>query len=92
MLSSLPSETFTELEEYLTKLSKLRTEAAASRNIDINGGKRARDEDDDERLEKKRKMEQEEKVKKANTSRGVKQLAKVNTAGMMKLSAFFKKA
>ncbi|VBB79995.1 Putative ribonuclease [Podospora comata] len=92
VLSSLPSETFTELEEYLTKLSKLRTEAAASRNIDINGGKRARDEDDDERLEKKRKMEQEEKVKKANTSRGVKQLAKVNTAGMMKLSAFFKKA
>ncbi|KAK4198618.1 putative ribonuclease [Triangularia verruculosa] len=89
--SSLPSETFAPLEEYLSKLSKLRAEAAASRSNDINGGKRSRDEEDDERLEKKRKMEQEEKVKKANTSRGVKQLAKVNTSGMMKLSSFFKK-
>ncbi|KAK0673027.1 putative ribonuclease, partial [Cercophora samala] len=90
--SSLPNdETFAALEEYLEQLSKLRAEAAASRSNDINGGKRSRDEDEDERLEKKRKMEQEEKVKKANTSRGVKQLAKVNTQGMMKLSAFFKK-
>ncbi|KAK0742470.1 ribonuclease H2, subunit B [Apiosordaria backusii] len=89
--SSLPSDTFAPLEEYLSQLSKLRAEAAASRSNDINGGKRARDEEDDERLEKKRKMEQEDKVKKANTSRGVKQLAKVDTKGMMKLSAFFKK-
>ncbi|KAK4176429.1 putative ribonuclease [Triangularia setosa] len=89
--SALPSDTFAYLDEYLSKLSKLRSEAAASRSNDINGGKRSRDEDDDERLEKKRKMEQEEKVKKANTSRGVKQLAKVDTKGMVKLSAFFKK-
>ncbi|KAK4190780.1 putative ribonuclease [Podospora australis] len=85
------TENFKPLEEYVTKLAKLRQEAAASRANDFSGGKRGRDEEDDERAEKKRKMEAEEKIKKANQSRGVKQLAKVNTSGMMKLSAFFKK-
>ncbi|KAK4164500.1 ribonuclease H2, subunit B [Cladorrhinum sp. PSN259] len=81
---------FKPLDEYLEKLAKLRQEAAASRSNDF-AGKRGRDEEDDERAEKKRKMEAEEKVKKANQSRGVKKLAKVNTMGMKKMSDFFKK-
>ena len=43
------------------------------------------------RAEKKRK-EEEEKMKKAGESRGVRELKKVNTSGMKKLSAFFGKA
>ena len=51
-------------------------------------------EEDDEvvaaREEKKRKKEEEERRKK-NESRGVKELKKVDTSGMKKLSAFFAK-
>lgn len=91
---SLAKETcsinFTPLEEYLAKLSKLRAEALSSRSVDYSR-KRGRDEDDDEaRAEKKRKME-EEKKRKASESRGVRDLKKVNTKGMKKMSDFFKK-
>ncbi|KAH6842865.1 ribonuclease H2, subunit B [Chaetomium sp. MPI-CAGE-AT-0009] len=49
------------------------------------------DEEQDERAEKRRRQEAEEKAKKANMSRGVKNLMKVNTSGMKKMSDFFKK-
>ncbi|KAK1759697.1 ribonuclease H2, subunit B [Echria macrotheca] len=92
LLASSSSSTvdFKPLDEYHTQLTKLRQEAAAARSTDYSR-KRARDEEADERAEKKRKKDEEEKVKKANQSRGVKNLAKVNTAGMRKMSDFFKK-
>ncbi|KAL2261020.1 hypothetical protein VTK26DRAFT_4800 [Humicola hyalothermophila] len=81
---------FTPLDEYLAKLAKLRQEAAAARSTDYSR-KRGNDEEADERAEKRRKKEAEEKAKKANQSRGVRELMKVNTSGMKKLSEFFKK-
>jgi hypothetical protein len=78
------------LDEYLARLAKLRQDAAAVRTTDYSR-KRAGDEEEDERAEKRRKKEAEEKTKKANQSRGVKNLAKVNTSGMKKMSDFFKK-
>lgn len=81
---------FAPLDEYVARLTKLREEAAAARSNDFSR-KRATDEEDDERAEKRRKKEAEEKVKKANQSRGVRELMKVNTSGMKKLSEFFKK-
>ncbi|KAK4044227.1 ribonuclease H2, subunit B [Parachaetomium inaequale] len=81
---------FKPLDEYLERLAKLRQEAAAVRSSDFSR-KRAADEEQDERAEKRRKQEAEEKAKKANMSRGVKNLMKVNTSGMKKMSDFFKK-
>ncbi len=81
---------FAPLDEYLTEVAKLRQEAAASRMSDYSQ-KRSRDEDEDERAEKRRKKEEDEKRKKTNESRGVRDLKKVNTTGMKKLSEFFKK-
>ncbi|KAJ4160514.1 hypothetical protein NW754_003633 [Fusarium falciforme] len=52
--------------------------------------KRDRDEEEDEARVKKRKAE-EEKKKKSMESRGVRELKKVNTKGMKKMSDFFKK-
>ena len=49
------------------------------------------DEDSETRAEKKRKKEEEEKRNKSGVSRGVKNLKKVNTSGMKKMSDFFKK-
>ncbi len=81
---------FKPLDDYLAQLTKLRKDAAAARSSDY-GRKRAHEEEDYERTEKRRKQEEEDKIKKANQSKGVKQLAKVNTSGMKKLSEFFKK-
>ncbi|KAK5652751.1 hypothetical protein OQA88_9604 [Cercophora sp. LCS_1] len=81
---------FKPLDDYVQQLTKLRQEATMSRSGDYSR-KRNRDEEDDERAEKKRKQDEEAKAKKANQSRGVKQLAKVNTSGMKKMSDFFKK-
>ncbi|KAL2119777.1 hypothetical protein VTJ04DRAFT_6738 [Mycothermus thermophilus] len=81
---------FTPLDEYLERLAKLRQEAAAARAADFSR-KRDADEEADERAEKRRKKEAEEKAKKANMSRGVKNLMKVDTRGMKKMSDFFKK-
>ncbi|KAK3945565.1 ribonuclease H2, subunit B [Diplogelasinospora grovesii] len=81
---------FTALDEYLTQLAKLRADAAAARSSDYSR-KHTLDEEEDERAEKRRKKEEEEKTKKGNQSRGVRELKKVNTAGMKKLSEFFKK-
>ena len=82
---------FGPLDSYVKELENLRAEVMATRSMDNFSRKRMRDEEDDEaRLEKKRKLE-EEKRKKANESRGVRDLKKVNTTGMKKLSAFFTK-
>jgi hypothetical protein len=82
---------FAPLDSYVKELGKLRAEVMATRCVDNFSRKRMRDEEEDEtRLEKKRKLE-EEKRKKANESRGVRDLKKVNTTGMKKLSAFFTK-
>lgn len=81
---------FKHLDEYMAQLTRLRQEATATRSTDYSR-KRTRDEESDDRAEKKRKKEEEEKIKKANQSRGVRELAKVNTSGMRKLSDFFKK-
>ncbi|KAF7549746.1 hypothetical protein G7046_g8242 [Stylonectria norvegica] len=81
---------FTPLNEYLAELAKLRAEAVSARSVG-DYRKHGRDEEDDEvRAEKKRKLE-EEKRRKASQSRGVRDLKKVNTAGMKKMSDFFKK-
>ncbi|KAF5673502.1 ribonuclease H2 subunit B [Fusarium denticulatum] len=80
---------FAPLDEYLAKLSKLRAEAMAAHSIDYSR-KRGLDEDEDEAFVKKRKME-EEKKKKSLESKGVRDLKKVNTKGMKKMSDFFKK-
>ncbi|KAF4501411.1 Ribonuclease H2 subunit B [Fusarium agapanthi] len=80
---------FSPLDEYLAKLSKLRAEAMAAHSIDYSR-KRGLDEEEDEAFVKKRKME-EEKRKKSLESRGVRDLKKVNTKGMKKMSDFFKK-
>lgn len=80
---------FTPLDHYLAKLAKLRAEAMAAHSIDYSR-KRGLDEDEDEALVKKRKIE-EEKKKKSLESRGVRDLKKVNTTGMKKMSDFFKK-
>lgn len=85
---------FTPLTTHLAALATLRSEAAALRSISDNiSRKRAVEEDDDrvyEREEKKRKKEEDDKKKKSE-GRGVKQLKKVDTSGMKKMSAFFTK-
>lgn len=82
---------FSSLDDYIVKLNKARSDAVAARSAGDFSRKRARDEEEDEaRLEKKRKLE-EEKKRKANESRGVRDLKKVNTSGMKKMSDFFKK-
>ncbi|KAJ2970936.1 hypothetical protein NQ176_g7944 [Zarea fungicola] len=82
---------FSPLTTYKAELEKLRKEINATRPVDNFSRKRMRDEEEDEaRLEKKRKLE-EEKKRKATESRGVRDLKKVNTTGMKKLSSFFTK-
>ncbi|KAI9900752.1 hypothetical protein N3K66_005014 [Trichothecium roseum] len=87
----IDSVDFKPLEEYLATLAKLRADAVASRSMGDYSRKRNRDEEEDEaRLEKKRKAE-EEKKKKAAESRSIRELKKVDTTGMKKMSDFFKK-
>jgi hypothetical protein len=83
---------FAALDEHLLELKKLRAEAAAVRSGDFSL-KRGMNDDEaaDLRAEKKRKAEEEEKKKKKNVSKGVRELSKVNTRGMAKLTSFFKK-
>ena len=86
---------FTILEERLASIAKMRAEALASRSFGDYSRKRSMYEDDDgaeTRAEKKRKKEEEEKNKKASESRGIKDLKKVDTTGMKKMSDFFGKA
>ncbi|KAL4958257.1 hypothetical protein BDW69DRAFT_99152 [Aspergillus filifer] len=85
---------FKPLQAHLKHLADLRAEALASRSLgDFSRKRNAEDEDAAEsRAEKKRRMEEEEKKKKAGESRGVRELKKVNTTGMKKMSDFFGKA
>ncbi|KAI9872639.1 MAG: hypothetical protein M1830_001388 [Pleopsidium flavum] len=85
---------FTPLEQYLSHLSCLRAKALASRSLSDFSRKRSMNEDDEAletRAEKKRKKEEEDKRKKSGESRGVRDLKKVDTTGMKKLSDFFGK-
>lgn len=81
---------FAPLEAYVSELTRLRQEAMMARSASDYSRKRTLDEEDEDRREKRRKKDEEEKRKKAGESRGVRDLKKVNTTGMMKLSAFFK--
>ncbi|ESZ94007.1 hypothetical protein SBOR_5585 [Sclerotinia borealis F-4128] len=92
--SSASPVDFSPLESHLAYLTKLRQDALAARSMGDYSRKRATVGDDDEietRAEKKRKLDEEDKRKKAGESRGVKNLKKVNTSGMKKMSDFFKK-
>ncbi|KAI1145775.1 ribonuclease H2, subunit B [Nemania diffusa] len=87
-----PGADFAPLDAYLAELSRLKQEAAAARSAGDFARKRLLDDEElAERAEKKRKKEEDEKRKKAGESRGVKNLKKVNTTGMKKMSDFFKK-
>ncbi|KAI0199831.1 ribonuclease H2, subunit B [Astrocystis sublimbata] len=92
-LSSQPEAVdFAPLDAYMSELSRLKQEAAASRSAGDYARKRVLDDEEvEERAEKKRKKEEDDKRKKAGESRGVKNLKKVNTTGMKKMSDFFKK-
>ncbi|KAF3761469.1 hypothetical protein M406DRAFT_230805, partial [Cryphonectria parasitica EP155] len=81
---------FGPLDDYVAQLTRLRQEAMTARSASDYSRKRTLDEEDEDRQEKRRRKEEEEKRKKAGESRGVRELKKVNTAGMQKLSAFFK--
>ncbi|KAI1268006.1 ribonuclease H2, subunit B [Xylariaceae sp. FL1019] len=88
-LASSSTPDFTPLNTYLSTLQELK--ATAQGPIDY-GRKRVLDDDEAaERAEKKRKRDEDEKRKKAGESMAVKQLRKVNVAGMKKMSDFFKK-
>ncbi|KAJ9133064.1 Ribonuclease H2, subunit B [Pleurostoma richardsiae] len=82
---------FAALDDYVARLTKARQESMMARSASDYSRKRSRDEENEERAEKRRRKEEEEKRKKAGESRGVRDLKKVNTSGMKKMSDFFKK-
>ncbi|KAI1197007.1 ribonuclease H2, subunit B [Nemania serpens] len=91
-LSAQPGADFAPLDTYLSELNRLKQEATAMRAAGDYSRKRVLDDEElADRAEKKRKKEEEDKRKKAGQSRGVRNLKKVNTAGMKKMSDFFKK-
>ncbi|KAH8160032.1 hypothetical protein CIB48_g8211 [Xylaria polymorpha] len=91
-LSTQPGVDFAPLDTYMSELTRVKQEAAAARSAGDYARKRVLDDEEvAERAEKKHKKEEEDKRKKAGESRGVKNLKKVNTAGMKKMSDFFKK-
>ena len=86
---------FKPLNDHLANIAKMRAEALASRSFGDFSRKRSMYEDDDAaetRAENKRRKEEDEKKKKASESRGIKDLKKVDTRGMKKMSDFFGKA
>lgn len=81
------------LTNRLKELATLRAEAIAARGVSDFSRKRGLDDEEaEDRAEKKRRKEEEEKKAKASESRGVRDLKKVNTTGMKKMSDFFGKA
>jgi hypothetical protein len=88
------AHTYPALTSHLAAISQLRSEAAALRSISDNISRKRGFEEDEEKLaereEKKRKKEEDEKKKKTE-ARGIKQLKKVDTSGMKKMSSFFTK-
>lgn len=85
------SKHMSALADHLKELKELREKAALSRSLGDFSHKREYNEEGEARAEKKRKLEEEEKLKKKNISQGVKKLMKVDTKGMKKMSDFFKK-
>ena len=86
---------FKILDEHLANIARMRAEVLASRSFGDFSRKRSMYEDDDAaqtRAEYKRRKEEDEKKKKASESRGIKDLKKVDTRGMKKMSDFFGKA
>ena len=84
----------TLLQAHLDKIKAVKAEAMALRSLSDNiSRKRGADDEEqaDARAEKKRKKEEEDKKAKSE-SRNLKQLKKVDTTGMKKLSSFFTKA
>jgi hypothetical protein len=93
-LSTNTALDFSPLDTHLKNLYSLREEARALRSLSDNISRKRPIEDDEAlevRAEKKRKKEEEEKRKKTE-GRAVKQLKKVDTSGMKKMSSFFTKA
>lgn len=85
---------FAPLDAHLKYLASLHEEARALRSLSDNiTRKRGMDDDEmaEERAEKRRKKDEEEKRKKMEST-ALKQLKKVDTSGMKKLSTFFQKA
>jgi hypothetical protein len=94
MLSAQSELDFGPLNEHLAHVASLRAEALALRQVTDNiTRKRTLDDDEaaDVTAEKKRKRDEED-LKRKTESRAVKQLKKVDTSGMKKLSSFFSKA
>ncbi|CAG5150203.1 uncharacterized protein ALTATR162_LOCUS2582 [Alternaria atra] len=91
-LLALLTSRFTPLDAHLSSIAALKSEALSLRSLSDNiSRKRAIELDEEkiaEREEKKRKKEDEERKKKSE-GRGVKQLKKVDTSGMRKMSSFF---
>ncbi|KAJ5386374.1 hypothetical protein N7509_008915 [Penicillium cosmopolitanum] len=81
------------LTDRIKEIAALRAEALASRTLTDFSRKRGLDDEEVEsRAEKKRKKDDEDKKAKAMESRGIRDLKKVNTTGMKKMSDFFGKA
>ena len=90
--SSDSSLDFSPLTKHLSHLITLRAEAIVARSLANVSMKRNLGDDDEAietRVEKKRKKEEDEKRKKLGESKGVRDLKKVDTKGMRKLSDFF---
>lgn len=85
---------FGPLDQHLAKVKEAKAEVQALRSLSDNISRKRGCLDDDDaaeaRAEKKRKKDEEDQRKKAE-SRGIKQLKKVDTSGMQKLSSFFTK-
>lgn len=79
------------LEKELSLLNEMRREALASRSFADFSRKRGMEDEEAaaSRAEKKVKKEEDEKKKKASETRGVRDLKKVDTSGMKKMSDFF---
>jgi len=96
ILSSIKSTSlvdFAPLDAHMAMIETAHAEVKALRAISDNISRKRSAEDEElaaEREDKHRKKEEEDKRKK-NASKGVKDLAKVNTKGMKKMSAFFTK-
>ena len=91
MQSSASPIDFKPLDVHLAHIASIRAEAQANRSLSDFSRKRGTDDDAEARTEKRRKKEEEEKRKKAGESRGVRDLKKVDTKGMKKMSDFFGK-
>ena len=91
MASPASPTDFKPLDIHLAHTANIRAEAQANRSLSDFSRKRGTDDDAEARTEKRRKKEEEEKRKKAGESRGVRDLKKVDTKGMKKMSDFFGK-